>query len=256
MEWWRDLFTTPLWQDVQLSWEEADDADADASLVVDALGLRPGSRVLDAPCGTGRIAKRLRARGHDVVGLDATERFLVEAAAVGVPVVRADMRTSPLRRASFDAAFCLWGSFGYFDDEGNRAQARALADRAAAGRTLPRRHDRGRHAAAEVRAARHLGGRRDPGRRGPRVRRGIEADRDDLDLHAGSRASDPGDVGPPLHGRRAHRGVRRRGVRVLPGAGRQRYCRSARARSASGSSRRCPAKPPGRAAGTPTPRPR
>jgi hypothetical protein len=63
-----------------------------------------------------------------VVGLDATERFLVEAAAVGVPVVRADMRTSPLRPGSFDAAFCLWGSFGYFDDEGNHAQARALAN--------------------------------------------------------------------------------------------------------------------------------
>jgi SAM-dependent methyltransferase len=127
MEWWRDLFTTALWQDVQLSWEEADDADADASLVVDALELQPGSRVLDAPCGTGRIAKRLRARGHHVVGLDATERFLVEAAAAGVPVVRADVRTAPLRPGSFDAAFCLWGSFGYFDDDGNRAQARALA---------------------------------------------------------------------------------------------------------------------------------
>ena len=128
MEWWRDLFTTPLWQDVQLSWEEADDADADASLVVEALELALGSRVLDAPCGTGRIATRLRALGHDVVGLDATERFLVEAVDTGVPVVRADMRTAPVRPASFDAAFCLWGSFGYFDDEGDRAQARALAD--------------------------------------------------------------------------------------------------------------------------------
>jgi SAM-dependent methyltransferase len=128
MDWWRDLFTTPLWQDVQLSWEEADDADADASLVVDALELRLGSRVLDAPCGTGRIAKRLRARGHHVVGLDAIARFLLEAAAAGVPVVRADMRTAPLRPGSFDAVFCLWGSFGYFDEAGDRAQARALAD--------------------------------------------------------------------------------------------------------------------------------
>jgi SAM-dependent methyltransferase len=128
MEWWRELFTTRLWQDVQLSWEEADDADTDTSLVVDALELQPGSRVLDAPCGTGRIAKRLRARGHHVLGLDATERFLVEAAAAGVPVVRADMRTAPVRGGSFDAAFCLWGSFGYFDDDGNHAQARALAD--------------------------------------------------------------------------------------------------------------------------------
>jgi SAM-dependent methyltransferase len=128
MEWWRELFTTPLWQDVQLSWEQADDADADTSLVVDALELRPRARVLDVPCGTGRIAKRLRARGHEAFGLDATDRFLVEAATAGVPVVRADMRTSPVRSRSFDAACCLWGSFGYFDDEGNRSQTRALAD--------------------------------------------------------------------------------------------------------------------------------
>ena len=146
MEWWRDLFTTPLWQDVQLSWEEADDADADASLVVDALGLRPGSRVLDAPCGTGRIAKRLRARGHDVVGLDATERFLVEAAHAGVPVVRADMRTSPVRRASSTPRSAC-GVVRLLRRRGQPCAGQGAGRCAAAGRTLPRRYDRGRLAA-------------------------------------------------------------------------------------------------------------
>jgi len=128
MEWWRDMFTAPLWQAVQLAWDgDADDAEADTELVQDALQLVPGSRVLDAPCGTGRIAKRLRAWGYDVVGLDATERFLIDAAGAGVPVLCADVRNAPLRPASFEAALCLWGSFGYFDEEGNRAQASALA---------------------------------------------------------------------------------------------------------------------------------
>src|SRR5262249_48336245 len=90
VEWWREMFTTPLWQDLQLSWEDADDADDDASLVERALALEPGERVLDAPCGTGRIAKRLRARGYPVVGLDATERFIREARHADLPVVRAD----------------------------------------------------------------------------------------------------------------------------------------------------------------------
>jgi SAM-dependent methyltransferase len=122
------MFAIPLWQRVQLSWEEADDADEDAEQVVRALGLRSSARVLDVPCGTGRIAKRLRAMGHDVVGVDATDRFLEVARAADVPVIRADMRTAVVRAGSFDGAFCLWGSFGYFNDDGNRRQAQALVD--------------------------------------------------------------------------------------------------------------------------------
>ncbi len=128
MEWWQDMFAIPLWQRVQLSWEDADDADEDAAQVVHALGLGSSARVLDVPCGTGRIAKRLRAMGHAVVGIDATDRFLEVARGAGVPVIRAEMRTTVVRSGSFDGAFCLWGSFGYFDDDGNRRQAQALAD--------------------------------------------------------------------------------------------------------------------------------
>jgi len=130
------MFAIPMWQRVQLSWEHVDDADADADQVVRALGLPAGSRVLDVPCGTGRIAKRLCALGHDVVGIDATDRFVAVARDAGVPVVRADMRTSVVRTGSFDGAFCLWGSFGYFDEEGDRAQAAALVDALVAGGRL------------------------------------------------------------------------------------------------------------------------
>ena len=122
------MFSSPMWQRVQLSWEEADDADIDADQVVRALGLTSPSRLLDVPCGTGRIATRLRARGHDVVGIDATDRFLHVARGSDVPVIRADMRTSVVRAATFDGAFCLWGSFGYFDEHDNRRQAEALVD--------------------------------------------------------------------------------------------------------------------------------
>ena len=133
MDWWRDLFSSRSWQRLQLSWEDADDADADAAQVERVLRLAPGSRVLDVPCGTGRIARRLRADGHRVVGIDATGRFLQEAARSDVQVICADMRRTVVRPGTFDAAFCLWGSFGYFDDAGNHAQARALADALAPG---------------------------------------------------------------------------------------------------------------------------
>jgi SAM-dependent methyltransferase len=133
MEWWRDMFSSTSWQRLQLSWEEADDADEDAAQVEQVLRLAPGSRVLDVPCGTGRIAWRLRAAGHRVVGIDATARFLEQVVRAGVPAIRADMRSGVVRSGAFDAAFCLWGSFGYFDEDGNRAQARALRDALAPG---------------------------------------------------------------------------------------------------------------------------
>jgi SAM-dependent methyltransferase len=133
MEWWRDMFAAPLWERLQLSWEEADDAYDDAERIAVTLRLRPGDRVLDVPCGTGRIAKRLRARGCSAVGIDAMPMFLTEAARAGVLAIRADMRTVVVRHGSFDAAICFWGSFGYFDEEGNREHARMLSDALAPG---------------------------------------------------------------------------------------------------------------------------
>jgi SAM-dependent methyltransferase len=103
---------------------------------VRALDLTASARVLDVPCGTGRIAKRLRVLGHDVVGVDIEDRFAAVARDAGVPVIRADMRTAVVRPSSFDAAFCLWGSFGYFDEEGNRRQTEALVDALVAGGRL------------------------------------------------------------------------------------------------------------------------
>ncbi|PGH45261.1 Methyltransferase domain-containing protein [Micromonospora sediminicola] len=51
--------------------------------MVDAL-VPPGSRILDAGCGTGRVAAALAARGHNLVGVDA-DPTLVEAARADYP---------------------------------------------------------------------------------------------------------------------------------------------------------------------------
>jgi SAM-dependent methyltransferase len=133
VEWWREMFETPAWQTIQLAWEEADDTDEVAAKVERALALSPVDRVLDVPCGTGRVAKRLASQGLDVVGIDAIPTFLGVAREAGVPAICADMRTSVVRPGSFEAAVCLWSSFGYFDDDGNVAQARAVAEALAPG---------------------------------------------------------------------------------------------------------------------------
>lgn len=60
--------------------------------------------VLDAGCGTGRIAVELARRGHDVVGVDLDPEMLAAARSKDAPVtwVLADLLTVDLGRA-FDA---------------------------------------------------------------------------------------------------------------------------------------------------------
>ena len=101
-------------------------SDAQAELLWKTLRLTEGSEVLDVPCGHGRIANRLAARGARVAGLDADPFFLERARAdaaergVEVEYVQGDMRELPWAER-FDAVVNWFTSFGYFDDEGNKA---------------------------------------------------------------------------------------------------------------------------------------
>lgn len=62
----------------------ADGADLEGEArLVDAM-VPPGSRILDAGCGPGRLAGALARRGHDVVGVDV-DPVLIEAAEVDHP---------------------------------------------------------------------------------------------------------------------------------------------------------------------------
>jgi SAM-dependent methyltransferase len=100
-------------------------SDRDATLITRLLDLRPGERVLDLPCGHGRIANRLAAAGYVVTGLDASELFLSRARedaarrGTGVGYVHGDMRAIPWS-AEFDVLINWFTSFGYFSDEENR----------------------------------------------------------------------------------------------------------------------------------------
>ena len=93
------------------------------------LELAPGLEALDVPCGHGRIANRLAERGLRVTGLDADPLFLERARAdaatrgVDVEYVEGDMRTLPWD-GRFDLVVNWFTSFGYFDDDGNRAWLR------------------------------------------------------------------------------------------------------------------------------------
>jgi SAM-dependent methyltransferase len=123
---WFGSFFSGLWLDVQRHFFAAPETDARAAAIERFLALRPGSRVLDVPCGNGRMSIPLARRGHTLTGIDFTAAFIAEAraAAGDLPItfLERDMRRLD-DLSGFDAALNWWGSFGYFDDAGDEALA-------------------------------------------------------------------------------------------------------------------------------------
>ena len=122
-EWWTTFFSGN-WLDVQRNMR-AERTSEEIDFLVHVLNLKPGCRVLDVPCGNGRLAIPLAEKGYKVTGVDITTILLQEAQSAsqganpGLELVEMDMRDLSWIE-TFDAAFCFWGSFGYFDDAGNR----------------------------------------------------------------------------------------------------------------------------------------
>lgn len=105
-------------------------SDQEVKLIIERLGLRPGDRVVDFCCGTGRHAIRLAQAGMRVTGIDLSAPHLREArqdaTAAGVTVrwVRSDVRAVPRQLSGqFDAAINMFTSLGYFDSEAEDLRA-------------------------------------------------------------------------------------------------------------------------------------
>ncbi len=117
-------------------WQPPDERGADeARFIKKALHLRQGHTVLDAPCGTGRIAIHLARAGCIVTGVDLQERFIKHArgqfreAGLKGRFLVMDVREMDMENV-FHGISNWFGSFGYFSDEKNldvlRRYARAL----------------------------------------------------------------------------------------------------------------------------------
>jgi ubiquinone/menaquinone biosynthesis C-methylase UbiE len=120
-EWWETFFPGP-WGEWQAKGFMQENTLRDADLLMTALKLKTGDQVLDVACGNGRHAIELATRGIEVTGIDFNGAMLALAEAkadeqsVEPLFLKADMRCLRFHQ-EFDAAYCFWTSFGYFEDE-------------------------------------------------------------------------------------------------------------------------------------------
>jgi cyclopropane fatty-acyl-phospholipid synthase-like methyltransferase len=79
-EWWKDFFgglVVDFWRAAMTP----ETTRAEADFLEKSLRLAPGRRVLDVPCGDGRLALELASRGCRVTGVDISPDFLAAARA-------------------------------------------------------------------------------------------------------------------------------------------------------------------------------
>lgn len=72
---------------------------------VAALGLSPGSLVIDLACGTGDLCRETQRAGLRCVGVDVAALMLAHSR-TSAPLVRADILTLPLADGAADGAVC------------------------------------------------------------------------------------------------------------------------------------------------------
>ena len=118
VSWWETFFDSAylrIWGEVLKDRDPA----AEAAEVTELVGLEPPARLLDVPCGFGRVSEHLARLGFEVVGVEAAPEMVTEARrrCCGLPVtlIEGDMRELPVDGV-FDAALCLFSSIGYTTD--------------------------------------------------------------------------------------------------------------------------------------------
>jgi ubiquinone/menaquinone biosynthesis C-methylase UbiE len=137
-EWFRSWFDTPYYS---LLYQHRDSQEARRFIehLVSFMGLPTGAQVLDLACGTGRHSLQLARLGFNVTGVDLSQKNIAEAIEAArlqtdlpgkARFLVGDMRQLDFT-ATFDAAFNLFTSLGYFDEPGENLQvvqstARAL----------------------------------------------------------------------------------------------------------------------------------
>jgi len=130
-DWWAGFYSG-LCLDYVRHARDDEQTRAELGFIQAAMGLPTRARVLDVPCGPGRLALEMADLGYAVTGIDQSAELIEsarrEAAERGlvVDLRQGDMRCPP-QDGSYDGAVCSWNSFGYFDDAGNLEFLRSVS---------------------------------------------------------------------------------------------------------------------------------
>jgi SAM-dependent methyltransferase len=128
--WFEEIFTEDYLRTLPFLTPRA--TQREANFVLESLELEPGAQILDVGCGYGRHAMEVAARGYHLVALDASLPLLLRGAdeaqrrGLTINFVHGDMRELTFD-SQFDGAYCLFTTFGYFDDETNKKTAQNIA---------------------------------------------------------------------------------------------------------------------------------
>jgi SAM-dependent methyltransferase len=130
-EWWKTFFDDDYFRIWGQLFSEENNTKQAAELW-SMLDLSPGCRILDAPCGWGRLSRPLALLGANVLGVDQSESLLNvaarnrgELAPERLRYLGHDLRT-PLLETGFDIACNMFTSFGYGTAEEDVAIFRTL----------------------------------------------------------------------------------------------------------------------------------
>lgn len=129
--WWENFFhgvALDFWR-AAISIEQTR---AEADFINNQLQLPVGAKLLDVPCGNGRLSIELAAFGFELTGVDIATEFIeeakskAEARGVKVDWRNIEMRALPWTN-EFDGAFCFGNSFGYLNDDENADFLKAVS---------------------------------------------------------------------------------------------------------------------------------
>lgn len=116
MDWFARDFDHPAYFEIYRDKDE--DAEEEGTALAALLGLPHGSRVLDLPCGWGRLRPALDRRGYDVMGGDLSPLNLGRHRREHPgALARLDLRALPFRDGCADGVLCAFTSWGYFATE-------------------------------------------------------------------------------------------------------------------------------------------
>jgi len=101
--------------------------------ICERLGIQPGAKVYDCPCGDARISYQLALCGADVTGMDINPRFVEKARERFRQLgLKGRFSVGDMRNASYpggcDLLLNWFNSFGYFSEEENHQHMQTMAD--------------------------------------------------------------------------------------------------------------------------------